>query len=192
MVSSGLHEVADRHGPLVQPPRLEPDAIRRVDPQLKRVLDGDDPLVVGEEFNEGVEQRGLAAAGSRRSQEAGLPVKDLCRRHGFSEASYYLWRSKFGGMSVSDAKRLKELEPENGRLKKLVAESQLEIEVTREGLRKKWGPLRVGPPGDGRGDGACARPCFQRDARAIERGKGRAFGQIILCQRANSFSFPNR
>ena len=48
--------------------------------------------------------------------EAGLPVKDLCRRHGFSEASYYLWRSKFGGMSVSDAKRLKELETENGRL----------------------------------------------------------------------------
>ena len=53
-------------------------------------------------------------------------------------------------------------------------------------------PLRVGPPGDGRGDGACARPCFQRDARAIERGKGRAFDQIILCQRANSFSFPNQ
>ena len=45
-------------------------------------------------------------------------MKDLCRRHGFSEASCYLWRSKFGGMSVSDAKRLKELEPENGRLKK--------------------------------------------------------------------------
>ena len=43
----------------------------------------------------------------------GLPVKDVCRKHGFSEASYYLWRSKFGGMSVSDAKRLKELEIEN-------------------------------------------------------------------------------
>ena len=47
--------------------------------------------------------------GFLREAEAGLPVKDLCRRHGFSEASYYLWRSKFGGMSVSDAKRLKEL-----------------------------------------------------------------------------------
>ncbi len=46
-----------------------------------------------------------------------MPVADLCRRHGFSEASYYLWRSKFGGMSVSDAKRLKELELENVRLK---------------------------------------------------------------------------
>ena len=76
--------------------------------------------------------------GFLRETEAGLPVKDLCRRHGFSEASYYLWRSKFGGMSVSDAKRLKELETENGRLKKLLAESQLEIEVTREVLRKKW------------------------------------------------------
>ena len=54
----------------------------------------------------------------------------------FSEASYYLWRSKFGGMSVSDAKRLKELETENGRLKKLLAESQLKIEVTREVLQK--------------------------------------------------------
>ena len=65
-------------------------------------------------------------------------MKDLCRRHGFSEGSYYLWRSKFGGMNVSDAKRLKELESENGRLKKLLAESLLENEVTREVLRKKW------------------------------------------------------
>ena len=76
--------------------------------------------------------------GFLRETEAGLPVKDLCRRHGFSEASSYLWRSTFGGMSVSDAKRLKELETENGRLKKLLAESQLEIEVTREVLRKTW------------------------------------------------------
>ena len=50
--------------------------------------------------------------GFLREADAGLPVKDLCRKHGFSEASYYLWRSKFGGMSVSDAKRLKELETE--------------------------------------------------------------------------------
>jgi putative transposase len=76
--------------------------------------------------------------GFLREAEAGLPVKDLCRRHGFSEASYYLWRSKFGGMSVSDAKRLKELETENSRLKKLLAETMLENEVTREALRKKW------------------------------------------------------
>ena len=70
--------------------------------------------------------------------EVGLPIKELCRKHGFSEASYYLWRSKFGGMSVSDAKRLRELETENTRLKKLLAESILENEVTRETLRKKW------------------------------------------------------
>jgi len=70
--------------------------------------------------------------------EAGLAVAELCRRHGFSEASYYLWRSKFGGMNVSDAKRLKELEAENARLKRLLAESMLENEVTKEALRKKW------------------------------------------------------
>tara|TARA_R110001583_G_scaffold117781_1_gene268871 strand:- start:941 stop:1204 length:264 start_codon:yes stop_codon:yes gene_type:complete len=70
--------------------------------------------------------------------EAGLPIKDLSRRHGFSEASYYLWRSKFGGMRVPEAKRLKELETENTRLKKLLAELLLEMEVTREALRKKW------------------------------------------------------
>lgn len=70
--------------------------------------------------------------------DAGMPVKELCRKHGFSEASYYLWRSKFGGMDVSDAKRLKALETENARLKKLLAEALLEQEVTREVLRKKW------------------------------------------------------
>ena len=88
-----------------------------------------------------------------REAEAGLPVKDLCRRHGFSEASYSLWRSKFGGMSVSDAKRLKELDTENGRRKKLLAESQLEIEVTREVLRKNWCPHRC----DGRWCGRWSR-----------------------------------
>ena len=76
--------------------------------------------------------------GFLREAAAGLPIKELCRQHGFSEASYYLWRSKFGGMSVSDAKRLKELEAENNRLKKLLAESMLENEVTKEALRKKW------------------------------------------------------
>lgn len=76
--------------------------------------------------------------GFLREVEAGMPVKDLCRKHGFSEASYYLWRSKFGGMSVPEAKRLKDLESENGRLKKLLAEQLLENEVIREALRKKW------------------------------------------------------
>lgn len=72
-----------------------------------------------------------------READAGLPIKELCRQHGFSEASYYLWRSKFGGMSVPDAKRLKELETENTRLKKLLAEQMLENEVIKDVLRKK-------------------------------------------------------
>ncbi len=61
-------------------------------------------------------------------------MKELFRKHGFREASYYLWRSKFGGMNVSDAKRLKALEVENTRLKKLLPESMLENEITREPL----------------------------------------------------------
>jgi len=65
-------------------------------------------------------------------------VKELCRKRGFSEASFYLWRSKYGGMNVSDAKRLKALEAENTKLKKLLAEAMLENEVTKEALRKKW------------------------------------------------------
>jgi putative transposase len=73
-----------------------------------------------------------------KEADKGVPVKELCRKHGFSDASYYLWRSKYGGMEVSDAKRLKALEAENARLKKLLAESMLENEVTREALRKKW------------------------------------------------------
>jgi putative transposase len=76
--------------------------------------------------------------GFLREADAGMPIKDLCRRHGFSEASYYLWRGKFGGLSVSDARRLKVLEAENAKLKKLLAEAMLEQEVTREVLRKKW------------------------------------------------------
>ena len=76
--------------------------------------------------------------GFLKEAEAGVPPKELCRRHDFSEGSFYAWRSKFGGMDVSDAKRLKALETENARLKKLLAEAMLENEVTREALRKKW------------------------------------------------------
>jgi len=76
--------------------------------------------------------------GFLQEAEAGLSIKELCRRHGFSEASFYLWRNKYGGMSVPDVKRLKALEAENTRLKKLLAEAMLEQEVTREVLRKKW------------------------------------------------------
>jgi putative transposase len=76
--------------------------------------------------------------GFLREADKGVPIKELCRKHGFSEGSYYVWRSKFGGMDVSDAKRLKALEAENTRLKKLLADAMLEREVTREALRKKW------------------------------------------------------
>jgi len=75
--------------------------------------------------------------GFLRETDAGLPIKELCRQHGFSEASYYLWRSKFSGMSMPEAKRLKELETENIRLKKLLAEPMLENEVIKDVLRKK-------------------------------------------------------
>jgi putative transposase len=74
--------------------------------------------------------------GFLKEAEGGVPVKELCRRYGFSEPSYYAWRSKFGGMEVSDAKKLKALEIENGRLKRLLAEAMLENEVTKEALRK--------------------------------------------------------
>lgn len=76
--------------------------------------------------------------GFLREADAGVAVKELCRRHGVSDASYYLWRRKFGGLEVSDAKRLKALEQENARLKKLLAEAVLEQAVTQEVLRKKW------------------------------------------------------
>jgi putative transposase len=76
--------------------------------------------------------------GFLREADKGVAIKELCRKHNFSEASYYLWRRKYGGMDVSDARRLKALETENARLKKLLAESMLENEVTREALRKKW------------------------------------------------------
>ncbi|SOU07225.1 ISXoo3 transposase ORF A [Xanthomonas arboricola pv. fragariae] len=66
-----------------------------------------------------------------------MAIKDLCRRHGFSEASFYLWRSKFGGMSVPYAKRLKDLESENARLKKLLAEQLFENDLIKDALRKK-------------------------------------------------------
>ena len=73
-------------------------------------------------------------------QEAGsgIPVKELCRKHGFSDASFYNWRSKYGGMELSDIKRLKALEQENSRLKKLLAETMLDKEALEVALRKKY------------------------------------------------------
>ena len=76
--------------------------------------------------------------GFLKEAEAGVPVKELCRKHGFSDASFYTWRSKFGGMEVSDAKRLKAMEQENARLKKLLAEAMLDKEALEAALRKKY------------------------------------------------------
>lgn len=73
-------------------------------------------------------------------QEAGsgIPVKELCRKHGFSDASLYNWRSKYGGVELSDIKRLKALEQENSRLKKLLAETMLDKEALEPALKKKY------------------------------------------------------
>jgi putative transposase len=69
--------------------------------------------------------------GFLKQAEAGMPVKELCRKGGFSDATFYKWRTKFGGMDVSDAKRLKELEGENAKLKKLLAEAHLDIHALK-------------------------------------------------------------
>jgi putative transposase len=76
--------------------------------------------------------------GVLREQEAGAKAADLCRRHGISEATFYNWKAKYGGMEVSEAKRLKALEDENARLKKLLAEQMLDAAALRELLAKKW------------------------------------------------------
>lgn len=73
-----------------------------------------------------------------KEQEAGAKAADLCRKHGISEATFYNWKAKFGGMEVSEAKRLKALEDENAKLKKLLAEQMLDAAALRELLAKKW------------------------------------------------------
>ncbi len=73
-----------------------------------------------------------------REHEAWAKTGDLCRKHGMSEATLYNWKSKFGGMDVSNAKRLKALEDENAKLKKLLAESVLDASALRELRAKKW------------------------------------------------------
>ena len=69
--------------------------------------------------------------------DAGVPVKDLCRTHGLSPATYYKWKSKYGGLSASELKRLKEIEEENRRLKKMYADLSLENEALKELIAKK-------------------------------------------------------
>ena len=73
-----------------------------------------------------------------KQAEAGTPVPELCREHGMSSASFYKWRSKFGGMDASLMGRMKELEAENARLKKMYAEVQIQKDVLKEAMTKKW------------------------------------------------------
>jgi putative transposase len=73
-----------------------------------------------------------------KEHEAGKPVTELCRRHGMSSPTFYAWKSKYGGMDVSDARKLKALEEENRRLKKLLAESMLDQAALKDLLSKKW------------------------------------------------------
>ena len=95
--------------------------------------------------------------GFLREADAGLPVKELCRKHGFSEPSYYAWKAKFGGMKVSDAQRLKALELENGKLKRLLANSMLDARCSRSTR--------------------CARCCAENSGRGgTARGGSRAAG----------------
>lgn len=73
-----------------------------------------------------------------REQEAGLGTAEICRKHGVSSATFYAWKAKYGGLDVSQARRLKTLEDENARLKKLLAEAMLDVAVLRDVTAKKW------------------------------------------------------
>ena len=76
--------------------------------------------------------------GVLKEAEAGMKVAELCRKYGISDATYYNWKAKFGGMTVSDAQRLKALEAENARLKRLLAESMLDNAALKDVLGRKW------------------------------------------------------
>ena len=73
-----------------------------------------------------------------KEQQAGVPVADLCRKHGISDATFYTWRRKYDGMEVSDTRKLKAVEEENRKLKKLLAEAMLDVATLREALGKNF------------------------------------------------------
>ena len=76
--------------------------------------------------------------GILKEAESGMRVADVCRKHGISDATYYNWKSKFGGMSVSEAQRLKALEMENSKLKRLLADAHLDISALKDVVGRKW------------------------------------------------------
>ena len=117
--------------------------------------------------------------GFLREAEVGLPVKERCRKHGFSEASCSLWRSRVGGMSVPEARRLKERETENAGLKKLLAEQVLQNEAIEDALRKsaeRTGPTRAGAADD--------HPGTERAAGTLRRAHERR--RLSLCDATGS------
>ena len=73
-----------------------------------------------------------------REQEAGVPVADLCRKHGLSSPTFYKWKAKYGGLDVSEARRLKALEDENAKLKRMLADAMLDNVALKDLLEKKW------------------------------------------------------
>ena len=81
---------------------------------------------------------GRQIIGILKEHDLGAKTADLCRKHGISEATFYNWKSKFGGMDVSEAKRLKQLQDENGKLKKLLADAMLDNAALKDLLSKKW------------------------------------------------------
>jgi putative transposase len=93
------------------------------------------------------DEQALLTAGNRiqkqiiavlREQEAGVPTAEVCRKQGVSSATFYKWKAKFGGLDVSDAKRLRSLEDENGRLKRMLADAMLDTAALKDLLGKKW------------------------------------------------------
>lgn len=78
-----------------------------------------------------------------KTQETGRTVRDICREHGISDATFYNWKAKYGGMEVSDVVRMKDLQDENARLKRIVANLTLEIDAVKTVLEKKYGGLTI-------------------------------------------------
>jgi putative transposase len=88
--------------------------------------------------DEAIEVHGEQIIAIPREQEAGVPAAEVCRKHGVSSATFYKWKDKFGGLEVSEAKRLRALENENGRLKRMLADTMLDNAALKDLLGKKW------------------------------------------------------